>query len=148
MSSLTRGRVWSFGRSVSSAVSCLPCHNLAYERLFWFHNFDFQASYYSISHNTLFLDSVHCPCDHLHHVKSGALHSLMHRGKGRNDFNRKITNILHDLILNEYPQHFTDCIVKPVRSNRPSSDRNTMVRSLSHRFGLFTQKFSTHWEQF
>jgi hypothetical protein len=36
------------------------------------------------------------------------------------DFNKKIKNIKHDLMLNEYPQVLADCIMKPLRSNCPS----------------------------
>jgi hypothetical protein len=32
-------------------------------------------------------------------------------------------NIKHDLIFNGYPQHFIDSIIKPGRSNLPSSNR-------------------------
>jgi hypothetical protein len=38
------------------------------------------------------------------------------------DFNKEIKNITHDLILNKYPQEFVDSIMKPARSNCPSSD--------------------------
>jgi hypothetical protein len=34
----------------------------------------------------------------------------------------EIKNIRHDLILNEYPQEFTESIMKPSRNNHPSSD--------------------------
>jgi hypothetical protein len=71
----------SFGPSVSSAVACLQCRNLAM-------NF---SSGSTISHFRRhvtvyfaiidFLDIVHYPCGHLHHVKSGACHSLMHRSE-------------------------------------------------------------------
>jgi hypothetical protein len=37
------------------------------------------------------------------------------------DFNKEIKNRRHDLMLNEYPQEFTDFIMKPLRSNCPSS---------------------------
>jgi hypothetical protein len=33
------------------------------------------------------------------------------------DFNSETKNIKQDLMLNEYPQHFIDSIVKPSRSN-------------------------------
>jgi hypothetical protein len=36
------------------------------------------------------------------------------------DVNREIKNVKQDLMLNEYPQHFIDCAVKPRRSNCPS----------------------------
>jgi hypothetical protein len=39
------------------------------------------------------------------------------------DFNKGIKYIRHDLILNEYPQEFVDSIMKPMRSNHPSSDK-------------------------
>jgi hypothetical protein len=38
------------------------------------------------------------------------------------DFNNEITSIRHDLILKDYPEEFIDSIMKPSRSNRPSSD--------------------------
>jgi hypothetical protein len=40
---------------------------------------------------------------------------------GSEGFNRKINNIRNDLIRNEYPQEFTDSIMKPGRSNHPSN---------------------------
>lgn len=36
------------------------------------------------------------------------------------DFSREVKNVKQDVMLNEYPQHFIDSIVKPRRSNRPS----------------------------
>jgi hypothetical protein len=38
------------------------------------------------------------------------------------DFINKIKNMRHDLMLNDYPNELVDSIMKPSRSNRPSSD--------------------------
>jgi hypothetical protein len=38
------------------------------------------------------------------------------------EFNMKIKNIRHDLMLNEYAQEFADSIMKLLRSNHPSLD--------------------------
>jgi hypothetical protein len=38
------------------------------------------------------------------------------------DFNKEIKNVKHDRILYEYPQESVDSIIKPARSNGPSSD--------------------------
>jgi hypothetical protein len=40
---------------------------------------------------------------------------------GSDIFNKKINNTGHDLMFHEYPQEFTDSIVKPPRNNCPSS---------------------------
>jgi hypothetical protein len=70
---------------------------------------------------------LHFKSNHSHHAKRGVIHSLISRAKvicqDQKDFNKEIKNIRHDLILNEYPQEFVDSIMKPVRSNRPSSDK-------------------------
>jgi hypothetical protein len=61
-----------------------------------------------------------------HYVKMGVLHSLVNRAKVirqyQKDLNNEIKTIRHDQILNEYPHEFVDCVMKPSRSNRPSSD--------------------------
>jgi hypothetical protein len=38
------------------------------------------------------------------------------------DFYNEIKNIRHDLMLHEYPEEFVDCVMKPLRSNGPTSD--------------------------
>jgi hypothetical protein len=62
-----------------------------------------------------------------HHVKRGAVDGLISRAKvicqDQEDFNKEIKNIRHDLIPNEQPQESVDSIMKPSRSNRPSSDK-------------------------
>jgi hypothetical protein len=46
---------------------------------------------------------------HPHQVKRGTVHTFVNRAKvvsqDRQDFNREIKNIKHDLILHKYPQH-------------------------------------------
>jgi hypothetical protein len=46
------------------------------------------------------------------------------------DFKKEIKNIRHGLMLTEYPQELAESIMKPSRSNRPSSD--TMRVYLGH----------------
>jgi hypothetical protein len=65
------------------------------------------------------------------------------------DFNIEIKNIRHDLMLNEYPQEFVDSIMKPSRSNRPSSDiihQGTViipyVKSISEKFRRIVNRFN------
>jgi hypothetical protein len=41
---------------------------------------------------------------------------------GSQDFQQKIKIIRRDQMLNEYPQEFVDCVMKPLRGNHPSSD--------------------------
>jgi hypothetical protein len=69
---------------------------------------------------------LHFKSSHPHHVKRGVVYSLISRAKviyeDLKDFNNEIKNISHDLMLNEYPQEFADSVMKPSRSNRPSSD--------------------------
>jgi hypothetical protein len=59
-------------------------------------------------------------------MKRGVIHSLISQAKviyqDEKDFNNKIKNIRHDLMLNEYPQEFAYSMMKPSRSNCPSSD--------------------------
>jgi hypothetical protein len=68
----------------------------------------------------------HFKSNHPHHVKSGRVHGLISQAKvicqDHKDFNNKINNIRHNLLLNEYPQEFVDSSMKPSRSNCPSSD--------------------------
>jgi hypothetical protein len=69
---------------------------------------------------------LHFSSNHPHHVKRGVAQSLVNRAKviclDRKDYNRESGNIKHDLTLNGYPQEIVDSIMKPRRSNRPSSD--------------------------
>jgi hypothetical protein len=44
------------------------------------------------------------------------------QGQDQKDFNKEIKIIRNGLILNEYPQEFVYSIVKPLRSNHPSSE--------------------------
>jgi hypothetical protein len=48
--------------------------------------------------------------------------SLFHICQDQKGFKKEIKNIKHDLMFNEYPKVLIDCIMKPPRSNRPSSD--------------------------
>jgi hypothetical protein len=54
------------------------------------------------------------------------VHSLNSRAKviyqDQKDFNNEVKNIGHNLMFNEYPQQFADSVMKPSRSNCPSSD--------------------------
>jgi hypothetical protein len=63
--------------------------------------------------------------NHPHHVKR-VVHSLISRTKvihqDQKDFSNKLKNIRHDLMVNEYSQEFADFVMKPLRSNLPSSD--------------------------
>jgi hypothetical protein len=59
---------------------------------------------------------LHFKSNHPHHVKRGAVHSLVNRAKvicqNQKDFNNEIQIIRHDLMINEYPKKFTDSIMK------------------------------------
>jgi hypothetical protein len=69
---------------------------------------------------------LHFKINHPHHVKSGVVHSLISQAEvvwqDQKDFSNKIENIRHNLILNKYPQVFVDAVIKPLKSNHPSSD--------------------------
>jgi hypothetical protein len=69
------------------------------------------------------------------HIKKGVVHSLVNQAKvicqNQKDFNNKIKNIRHDLVLNEYPEEFVDSVMKPSTRNYPSSDTYTRALSLS-----------------
>jgi hypothetical protein len=68
---------------------------------------------------------LHLKSNHPHHMKRGVIHSLISQAMVTyqdEDFNNKIKNIRYDLMLNEYPQEFACSIMKPSRSNCPSSD--------------------------
>jgi hypothetical protein len=66
----------------------------------------------------------HFKSNHPYHVKRGAVHNLVNGAKVicqvQKDFNKKVKNIRHYLIHNEYPQEIVDSIIKPSRNNRPS----------------------------
>jgi hypothetical protein len=67
---------------------------------------------------------LHFKSNHPQHEKRVAVHSMISRAKimcQDQDFNNKIKNIRHDLMLIEYPQEFVDSVMKPSRSRRPSS---------------------------
>jgi hypothetical protein len=57
-------------------------------------------------------------------VKRGVVQNFVNRAsvmcQNLKDFSREVKNVKQDVMLNEYPQHFIDSIVKPRRSNRPS----------------------------
>jgi hypothetical protein len=87
---------------------------------------------------------LHFKSSHPCHVKRGAVHRLFSRVKSicqdQKNF-KKIMNIRHDLMPNEYPQEFVNSIMKPMRSNGRSSDiiyRGTVViphvKSISAKF--------------
>jgi hypothetical protein len=63
---------------------------------------------------------------HPHHVKGGVVHSLVNQAKfkckNQKEFNNEIKNIRQDLMLNEYPKEFVESVMKPLATNRPSSD--------------------------
>jgi hypothetical protein len=68
------------------------------------------------------------------------VHSLIGRAKAMRQnkkiFNIEIKNISHDLMLNEYPQEFTDFMMKPSRSNRPFSVTIYKAMPLTHMLGV------------
>jgi hypothetical protein len=69
---------------------------------------------------------LHFKSNHPYHLKRGAIRGSISRSKvicqAKKDFKKETKNMRHDLMLNEYTQEFTDSIMKPSRSNRPSSD--------------------------
>jgi hypothetical protein len=69
---------------------------------------------------------LHFKSNHARHVRRGVVHSLISRAKvlcqNHKSFNNEIKHIRHDLMLKECPQEFVDSVMKPWRSNRPSSD--------------------------
>jgi hypothetical protein len=96
---------------------------------------------------------LHFKFNHPHHVKRGVIHSLINRAKvicqDQKDFNKEIKNVRYDLILNEYLQEFNDSIMKPSRSNCPSSDtifQGTVIipfiRGISKKFRSIENLFS------
>jgi hypothetical protein len=65
------------------------------------------------------------------------------------DFNNEIKSIRHDLMPNEYPQELADTIMKPSKSNRPSSDtiyHGTViilnVKGISEKFRRIGNRFN------
>jgi hypothetical protein len=86
-------------------------------------------------------------------MKRGVVHSLVNQVKvicqDQKDFNKEIRNIIHNLMLNEYPQEFVDSIMKLSRSNSPSSDtvyQDTVVipyvAGISEKFKRTGNRFS------
>jgi hypothetical protein len=69
---------------------------------------------------------LHFKSNHPHGMERGVVHSLISQAKviwqNQKDFNKEIKNTRHDPMLNQYPQEFIDSLMKPQRSNRPSSD--------------------------
>jgi hypothetical protein len=69
---------------------------------------------------------LHFQSNHAYHVRRGVAYSLSSRAKvicqDKKNFNNEIKNVRHDLMLKEYPQEFVDSVMKPPRSNHPSSD--------------------------
>jgi hypothetical protein len=70
---------------------------------------------------------LHFNSNRTRHVKTGVVLSFIGRAnvicQDQKDFNKEIRNLIHDLMLNEYSQEFDNSIMKPPRSNRPSSDK-------------------------
>jgi hypothetical protein len=66
------------------------------------------------------------------------------------NFNNEIKNLRHDLMPHEYPQEFVGSIMKPSRSNRPSSDSTTYqgtviipyVKGISEKFRRIGNRFN------
>jgi hypothetical protein len=87
-----------------------------------------------------------------HQVKRRVIHSLICPAKvicQDQEFNNKIKNITHDLMLNGYAQGFVDSVKKPSRRNRPSSDtiyQGTViipyVRSIFKKFRCIGNRFN------
>jgi hypothetical protein len=91
----------------------------------------------------------HLKSNHPRHLKMGVIHILISRAKvicqDQNDFNNKIKDIRYDLMLNEYPQEFVDSIMKPSRSNRPSSTIHHGTVIILYVRGR-SKKIQTHWK--
>jgi hypothetical protein len=66
----------------------------------------------------------------------------------QNDFNKEIKNIIHDLILNEYPQEFVDSIMTPLRSNHPSSYKIYKGMVIIPYVKGISEKFRHIWNHF
>jgi hypothetical protein len=69
---------------------------------------------------------LHFKSKHPHHAKRDVVHSFISQAKvicqDERDFNNEIKNIRHDLMLSEYSKEFVGSVMKPLRSNHPSSD--------------------------
>jgi hypothetical protein len=98
--------------------------------------------YWKPTHTCCYL---HFKSSHPHHLKRRVIHILFSGAKvicqDQNDFNKEIKDIRYDLMLNECLQEFVDFIMKPSRSNCPSSDtiyQDTViipyVRGMSEKF--------------
>jgi hypothetical protein len=96
---------------------------------------------------------LHFKSNHPHHVKRGAVHSLINRAKvicqNQKDFNNEIEAIRHDLMLNEYPKEFVDFVMKPSARDLPTSDtvyQGTViipyVKCISEKFRRAGDRFS------
>jgi hypothetical protein len=79
-------------------------------------------------------------------MERGVGHGLVRRAKvkcqDRKDFSREIEEIKHCVILNKYPQNFTDSIMKPGRSNHPSDRLNHGTVIIPHIRGISEKKES------
>jgi hypothetical protein len=88
---------------------------------------------------------LHFKSNQSRHVKRGVVDSLVSRAKAirqdQKDFNNEIKNIRHDLMLNEYPKKYIDCIMKPLSSNYPSSDTLYQGTVLNPYVKHFPEKF-------
>jgi hypothetical protein len=90
---------------------------------------------------------LHFKFNHPHHVKRGAVHSLINRAKvicqNQKDFNNKIKTIRYDLMLNEYPKESVDSVMKSSVRNRPTSDTVVpYVKGISEKFRHIGNRFS------
>jgi hypothetical protein len=69
---------------------------------------------------------LHLRSNHPHHVIRGVVHCLISQVKvlcqDQKDLHSGIKNIRYALMLKEYPQEFTDSILKTLRSNLLTSD--------------------------
>jgi hypothetical protein len=86
------------------------------------------------------------------HAGHYVIHSLISRAKvmcqDHKDFNKEIRNVGHGLMLNEYPQKFVDSIMKPSRSNRPSSDTIYQGTVIIPQVKCISEKFRCIGKQF
>jgi hypothetical protein len=68
---------------------------------------------------------LHFKLNREHQVKRGVSHILIIRSRviyqDQKDFNKEIENTRHDLMLDEYPQEFVNCM-KQTRNSCSSSD--------------------------
>jgi hypothetical protein len=91
--------------------------------------------------------------NHPHHVKRRIVHSLVFQAKviyqDQKDFNNKIKNIRHDLMLDVYSKEFADSVMKPSTRDCPSSDKifqgtvNTpYVKGISEKFRRIGNRFN------